>query len=1513
MDMNKIQHQFKMHRKQHSRHYTRCIVLACVALSAPTTVWAIPSPDLVINLSASVAQLLGLISVVFGSFALSGNKSVKKHTKKRTRRSGQVVLGVIGTFLLASIVTNVLQYTKSVDYRNERLQTNLVRKSIENGSVVGDTNLKTLSFSDQKNHSQGISTDTLAEWLEQKKPLHIIDVREDEEFETGSIQGAAHVRYPDVLANASMLENSGNTLFLCYSGNRSSELCNEFTAQGKSCNFMVGGYEKWLSESRPLNEGKTITSADLRQLPDFKNKNTLLDTPDVHTLVQEENATFLDVRYPGDFVKNHLPGAINITMRALGTTALDERIAGLPDTPFIGACYDKRSCFYAQLIGLRLERAGKDYRGRYTVPQEYYEAPANAERAHVSQWKQQQQVSLGSFIITPLSSVLNKLVDMTGHYALGLLSLVFLVRLALLPLALKAERDTVVQKSLKGRIDKLKVDLADHPRALTDATLALYKKYKIRPIINILASLGQLGFMLLFFSAVTKSAPGWSHSFAWLNAASSPDPLLVFPIVASALFVLVLAMQSPPKTKLKATLFALGGIAMFALLFTLNAAANLYLIISMAFLIGQSVLFKAIGNARGWSEAGSTEPKPIEDTGVVPLSKAHFLPQSTGKKAARLGELIEAGYNVPDGFVFTSVITNNTRTGQDLDKSANALPMDKAQNSLLSKQWKRLKTKRVAVRSSGANEDGEDNSFAGVYESILNVKKDELSSAVAEVYSSLSSDRSDAYTQKATGSSEVDQGGVVVQKMVPAEYAGVMFTEHPGNTGAIMIEMVSGLGEDLVSGNVTPDSYAFGRLSDTFMPADSSTNREPPVKVAPLLQIGREIEKLFDHPQDIEWAYAKGKFYILQARNITRSVAQGSSIKNLAENERRRLVQNTATNFESTSKKLRRKLKMDDAAFVQNELSELLPRPTPVSADMMHKLWAAGGSTDLACQMLGIPYDVNYSSAPFIETIFGWLYVNKHEEKRRLSKGPGAMATFELARQADRTEAEFRNEFLPQFMREMTERNAVQFDQLSLKDAIAVLDRWVERFVEETYVQAEIINISADYYVKTAMGKLASAKLDANAYLNSNEETVVSKAMELLREADQKPKNIVEFLSLFGHRAPLDYELSASRFSEDPDLVRQYISRSSGSAAPEAHTELPLPNKKVLAISVQRARTFQVLKEEAKHYCLMELAQIRELLLAIDKLANFDGAVFHLKVEELATLSNRSSLKAMRELAQQRVETHKAWAKIQLPSTLSVLDIESIDMLTGQVDNSTATAELNGNRVAGDAEVTGTVRVITDVSEISSFKQGEILVARMTDPTWYPLFSQASGIITDVGGWLSHAAIVAREFDLPAIVGATAASNQLKTGDIVCMKLDGSIERVENRRDGESAMRQAESETPEHNAVASIDTAEIPVQTAQQLSSQAAANNDVVANTEVKNAEADMCQIYELDEVRMQKMKRRIDRRATKGQIGDRRSSLRLDANGEPQRDRRAANRAANIEAFRRTNESQGENISKAS
>lgn len=1353
---------------------SRATGITAIVLFTTVDAYAIPSPDLVINLSASIAQLLGLVSVLFGGVALSSKKPQGKSGRQKSSKTVRILLTVSLSLFAVSLVSNLLQYTSTVDAKNTRLHTNLVRKSVENGKAVGNTSLKTLSFSDQKTHKLGISTETLSEWLASNAPINIIDVRENAEVEGGMISGATHVRYPDLLANPDLISNSGsNNLLLCYSGNRSSELCEALAAQGKSCNFMVGGYEKWLTESRPINaENETGSPNDLRNIPKYTNKEVLLDTPEVRELVDTEKAEFLDVRYPGDFELGHLPSAHNITMRALSTTELQRKLEQLPKVPLIAACYDKRSCFYSELIGLSLDRMGHDFRGRYTVPHEFY--LPKGERAHVANWRAaNEQATIVSLATKPLNGLLNWFTDVSGYFALGILMLVLSARLSLLPLTIKSERDQIVLKSLKPTMDKLKVDYAEHPRALSTATLKIYRENNIKPVFNIIASFAQLGFLLLFYSVVNNSSKDWTGSFLWVESAASIDPMYVLPAVVTGLFMYIIYQQMAPLSRKKSLLLTVGAVAFFALIQNLNAAINTYLTFSMVILVAQGFFIKALSKHFNWAGDQKRAKKLPVDDGIIPLSIAHLVP-GTGKKGARLGELIASGYNVPDGFVLTDVVTHKLQS-HDVTTMGDAPEfLDSTQSKKLEKLWSKLKAKRVAVRSSGLTEDGADTSFAGVYDSILNITKPNLLNAVAKVNLSLSSGVAEAYNSGVNKTNDDSAalstlGGVVIQKMVPAEYAGVMFTEHPTNAGATLIEVVEGLGEDLVSGTVTPESYSYGRVTGTAL-----DEQDCPIDLQELLSLGRQLEEQFGHPQDIEWAFAEGQFYLLQTRDITRSICDRDSTIGHSEAERNRLLKMV-------------KLAGEDIVYAQNELSELLPTPTPLSASFMQGLWSAGGSTDLACQQLNIPYAVNFESDNIVTTVFGHTYINKYEEKLRLGKGPGAMAAFNLARNADQIEQHFRTAVLPDLLQSAETNHALDYSKLTLSQMLNTLDTRLNQFVSETYVEAEIVNIAADYYWKTADSKLTGDGQDSAQYLNYVPQTQVSKLMSLVTSGNTNKANIEKFIRDFGHRAPYDYELSQPRYCEDPALVINLIK---GAGHKHPHQTCPdMPDNKLLRISIDRVHRFQALKEDAKHFCMLELNEIRRLLLAIDSHCEFNGDIFQLTIKEVSALNTASGMKnAIRHISDRKRQS-ESWKSISPPTTLTIFDLESMDVSTGKVSGSNMNGDLIGKHVAGDSVVKGVVRVIDSLDQISDFQEGEILVARMTDPQWYPLFPKARGIITEVGGWLSHAAIVAREYNLPAVVGISGACATLNTGDIVQINIDGSIDRLSEQRSPDSPLR----------------------------------------------------------------------------------------------------------------------------
>ena len=181
--------------------------------------------------------------------------------------------------------------------------------------------------------------------------------------------------------------------------------------------------------------------------------------------------------------------------------------------------------------------------------------------------------------------------------------------------------------------------------------------------------------------------------------------------------------------------------------------------------------------------------------------------------------------------------------------------------------------KVFAVRSSGVGEDGEGNSCAGIFESYLNVPKEEIHDAVLRVWDSLNNARSAMYTNERAIS--IDAMGVVIQHMIDADYAGVAFSVCPieKDDRIALLEVVRGNGDSLVSGEKTPATLRINKMTGMVRisrnGADNLSNEALEVIAGKLLPLIETIEDGYGMPVDVEWAIADDKVYILQARPIT--------------------------------------------------------------------------------------------------------------------------------------------------------------------------------------------------------------------------------------------------------------------------------------------------------------------------------------------------------------------------------------------------------------------------------------------------------------------------------------------------------------------------------------------------------------------------------------------------------------------------------------------------------------------
>ncbi len=325
-----------------------------------------------------------------------------------------------------------------------------------------------------------------------------------------------------------------------------------------------------------------------------------------------------------------------------------------------------------------------------------------------------------------------------------------------------------------------------------------------------------------------------------------------------------------------------------------------------------------------------TTPQPLPQP-LIPLETPKAALENVGGKGANLVKLANAGFSVPSGFLIPTAVyrdfveRNNLgsriqeslrdldfSSPQDLSAASDAIRVEFSRGSFptglaaaLEIGWRWLGAHPVAVRSSATAEDLPDMSFAGQQDTFLNVIGEKArQKAVVDCWSSLWTARAIGYRARNQIHHEDAALSVVVQNMVPAEASGVLFTANPlnGRRTETVIDATLGLGEALVSGQVEPDHYMVDAFHNaitqkflgsksvvirgkseggvTTQAADSSQVQAiPDEAILQLAQLGQQIQKLFDFPQDIEWAYlpspdgrgsgSEGKIHILQSRPIT--------------------------------------------------------------------------------------------------------------------------------------------------------------------------------------------------------------------------------------------------------------------------------------------------------------------------------------------------------------------------------------------------------------------------------------------------------------------------------------------------------------------------------------------------------------------------------------------------------------------------------------------------------------------
>jgi pyruvate,water dikinase len=780
--------------------------------------------------------------------------------------------------------------------------------------------------------------------------------------------------------------------------------------------------------------------------------------------------------------------------------------------------------------------------------------------------------------------------------------------------------------------------------------------------------------------------------------------------------------------------------------------------------------------------------------------------REVGGKAAGLGELMRAGLPVPDGFCVTtaayvhhaeacglrSAIAPELAGADWAAASAHArrlieaAPVEPRLGDELRAARARLRAPRVAVRSSATCEDSAAASFAGQQDTLLDVEGEAaLLDAVRRCWASLWNERALRYRVH-TGSDPGQAAlAVVVQAMVPARAAAVVFTADPLTTDgeSMLLEAASGAAS-VVGGEVTPDAYRVerGRLAISWR---RPVRPEAPVlrddQVLELAALALRAEAHFGSPQDVEAAFTDDRLYLLQSRPFTArrgadveevprvtgplTAEQSFALSRIAERYPRapKPLDNLAVWIFTVGPTLRglRRLGFAVSRAVERDFwgtvwreALVLPRPRPSVGlvTLPVRLW----------RLWRRDWRSWWEEGPVRELIA----LGSGDRWAELSDGAlivrlQSLCERWLAVMTDRWQGTIAM-YLAGGLLERLVRRAVGPSRLRPVMA-ALLDGLDTRTSDVNRSVWALSRMARDAAARGAVGSLDVAALQEDQGLRSA---------------------MARFLEEHGHREGGGFAVSAPTWRRNPRAVWDLVAMQAaladdwppakakgGGEVARAEVEAGLPGpaaRWLFRIVLERYRTLQVFEEDS-HYDMTRPLDTVQALVAecarrlVDRgLLTRPEEVFFLSYDELPAWM--SSPPDPRE-ARRHLERRQA--------TYPVADARWTARLFGAVPT---TAELSG-AAASAGVARGHARLIETEAEFQRLQPGDVLVCRATNPAWTVLFASAAAVVTEVGGATSHAAIVAREYGIPAVMGVRAATRLIADGQPVVV--DGSAGRVQ--------------------------------------------------------------------------------------------------------------------------------------
>ncbi len=814
----------------------------------------------------------------------------------------------------------------------------------------------------------------------------------------------------------------------------------------------------------------------------------------------------------------------------------------------------------------------------------------------------------------------------------------------------------------------------------------------------------------------------------------------------------------------------------------------------------------------------------VVDLTSVGLSDVHLV----GGKAARLGELSRIeGIQVPAGFCVTTAVFRRA--------AGAALVPDDALAAIETALARFGDGTAFAVRSSATVEDSPTASFAGLHDSYLGiVGRDAVIDRVLRCWHSLSAARATAYRSRMGVDLRSVLMAVVVQQMVDATAAGVLFTADPltGHRKVVSIDAVFGLGDALVSGHVAPDvvkvrdGQVIERATPTAGRSVAVLTDEQAIRLA---GIGRRIEAHFGGPQDVEWCLVDDEVHIVQGRPITTlfpvPVLDDGAPHVYVSVGHQQMMTDPMKPLGLTLWQRLALVDMHEAAgrlFVdvapllmhpatRADRLELLGRSDPLIGDALQTVVERGdllpvpeddGPTPPHGPPAGAPPEPPPPLATDSAIVAG--LIRQHE---------ASVAELErdIAGRSGTALIDFVIDDVQELQRLLTDRTSHQAITAGMEATWWLNDHLAE-WLGETDA-ADAVARSAPGNVTSEMGL---ALLDVADAVRPHPEVVAflrgvgddDTFLDDLPRFDggrEARTAILAYLDAYGMRCVGEIDITRPRWSEHPSALvpvlladvdhfepgeaRRRFERGQERAAAKERDILgrlrTLPDGVDKADETQRmigrVRTFIGYREYPKFGIVRRLAIWKRALMAeadrlvaAGTLAARDDVGF-LRLDELREAVRTQHVDAA--LVERRKEEHTSNHALRTPRVLT----SDGETLSGSYRRDDVPPGALVGLAVSAGTIEGRARVVVDMSA-AELEPGDILVTTFTDPSWSPLFVAAAGLVTEVGGLVTHGAVIAREYGLPAVVGVDRATQLIRDGQKIRVHgTHGYVEILEDR------------------------------------------------------------------------------------------------------------------------------------